>query len=69
MSDNNKINEDIRKNLKAKIEAKRLSRLNKKVKEDKLNNLKNQADKELKEKFGEDYNIENFMSSFMQKMK
>lgn len=56
--------------LKAKIEAKRLARTNKTVRENKIEKIKQQADKDIKSQLGSDVNIDinNLMSSFMKKL-
>lgn len=59
---------EIRDTLRAKIDAKKINRLNKKVKEQKINNLQVDVDKELKQKYGEDYNFEQLMSSFLNRV-
>ena len=60
--------DDKKSTLRAKIEAKKLQRTNKYVKEKKIDKLKEQADKDLKAQFGENYDINNLMSSFMKKL-
>lgn len=56
---------DAKSTLKAKIEAKRLERTNKTIKLQKIEKLKEQANKDIKSQLGEQYDVNNLMNSFM----
>jgi hypothetical protein len=60
------LNQDTKQTLKAKIEAKKLERTNKTVKLQKIEKLKEQANKDIKSQIGEEnFDINKLMSSFM----